>query len=58
MVTTDSMDKVLSTLDGIDPDKCREVMVDYDVFMLRVQHMIYVQTFIDHYTDAEKLYLT
>ncbi|WP_209388429.1 hypothetical protein [Rhodohalobacter sp. SW132] len=51
------MDKVLTTLDRIDQDECRRVMVDYDSFINRVQHKIYIQTFIGHYRNAEKLYL-
>lgn len=58
MYTSNSMDKALSTLDRIDPDECRKVMVDYDSFINRVQHKIDIQRFIGHYRNAEKLYLS
>lgn len=57
MYTTNTLGKVLSSLDGINQDECRKVMVDYDSFIHRVQHKIYIQMFIDHYRNAEKLYL-
>lgn len=54
MYTKNKQNKVLSTLEGVDPEKCRKVMVDYDSFMNRVQHEMYVQTFIDLFRENEK----
>lgn len=54
MYIKNSMDKVLSTLKGIDPQECRRVMVDYDSFINRIQHEMYIQTFIDLFRENEK----
>lgn len=54
MYMKNSKDKVLSTLEGIDPQECRRVMVDYDSFMNRVHHEMYIQTFIDLFRENEK----
>ena len=57
MNPSNNLHQVLSTLDGIDPDKCRGLMSNYDSFINRIQHKISIQTFIAHYRSAEKNYL-
>lgn len=54
MSIANTMDKVLSTLEGVDPQECRRVMVDYDSFINKVQHEDYVQTFIDLFRKNEE----
>jgi len=57
MEQTNNLDPVLTTLAGIDSRACREVMLDYDGFIDRIQHKIYIQSFIVLYRNAEILYL-
>jgi len=47
----------LSKFDEIDRSECRSVMSDYDSFVSKIQHMIYVQSFIEQYILVEKWYL-
>lgn len=57
MDQTNTLNQVLTALVGIDSHACREVMSDYDYFINKIQHKIYVQSFIDQYRDAEVSYL-
>lgn len=52
-----NMYKVLSELDEVDKNECRGVMSNYDSFVDGVQNKIFIQTFTNQYTNAEKYYL-
>jgi hypothetical protein len=49
--------QIYSSLEGIDPAECRKTMLDFDSFVDRVQHKIFIQTFIVHCRNAKKSYL-
>lgn len=57
MVETKNLRHSLSKLGGIDRAECRSVMSDYDSFVSKIQHMIYVQSFIEQYRLVEKWFL-
>lgn len=55
--TNNNLYRVLLTMDGIKPNECRKVMVDYDNFMQVIHQKLFIQTFIVHYRNAEKCYI-
>lgn len=57
MAEKKNLNQTLTALDGIDAQECRLVMSDYDNFIKKIQHMVYFQTFISQYRNAEKGYM-
>lgn len=53
----DNLYQVLTTLEAIEPNKCRENMIDYDLFINEIQHELFIQTFIVQYRKAEDFYI-
>ncbi len=54
---SNNLNQVLSTLESIDTDECRDVMLDYDSFKQRIQQEIFIQTIISYFIHAENRYL-
>jgi hypothetical protein len=57
MRLTNNLNQVLSTLESIDTNECRDVMSDYDSFIHRIQQEIFIQTLISYFNHAENCYL-
>ncbi|TVR28761.1 MAG: hypothetical protein EA390_11190 [Balneolaceae bacterium] len=57
MNRTNNQYQILSQLEGIDSHECRKSMLDFDSFVDRVQHKIFIQTFIVHCRNAKKSYM-
>lgn len=55
MFTMNNMHEVLSAQENIDADEFHEEMLDYDSFINRNQHKIFVKTFMDHFRNAKKM---
>jgi len=49
--------QVLSALKGLDAKEGRKSVLDYDNLMKRVQHKIFIQSFIVHFESAERCHL-
>jgi hypothetical protein len=57
MNRTNNQYQILSQLEGIDSYECRKTMLDFDSFVDKVQHKVFIQTFIVHSRNAKKSYM-
>jgi len=57
MNRTNKQYQILSQLEEINLYECRKMMLDFDSFVDRVQHKIFIQTLIAHCRNAKKGYM-
>jgi hypothetical protein len=48
--------KIFSSLEEIDSDDCRRMMVDYDSFVEKIHQTVHIKTIVVHCRNAEKSY--
>ncbi|PKD43730.1 hypothetical protein [Rhodohalobacter barkolensis] len=56
MTPINNLYKVLSELEAVNAEECRDVMSDYDSYVDDIQKKIYIQTFMIQYNNAKKYY--
>ena len=53
MDQSNNITQTLSELYGIAPEEGRETLSDYDNFMIKIQHKVYIQSFVDLYLESK-----